>query len=142
MNDKEFAELELKATICPGQCEWPKPENVVWQKLHAAANEARARVSKAYAQRDEIDRDAGLSREDKQHQRREVLDQALAQFESSKTLLCAREAVRYDASPEVLKALEEAELGWERAMNKIAERTAQTKAPGGARSGALISGRI
>ena len=44
MSDKEFAELELRATICPGQCEWPKPENIVWQKLHAVPNEAREHV--------------------------------------------------------------------------------------------------
>ena len=53
MSDKEFAELELRATICPGQCEWPKPENIIWQKLHAVPNEARERVSKVYAQMDE-----------------------------------------------------------------------------------------
>jgi hypothetical protein len=32
MSDKEFAELQLRVTICPGQCEWPKPEYVHWQK--------------------------------------------------------------------------------------------------------------
>ena len=26
MSDKEFAELELRATICPQQCRWPAPE--------------------------------------------------------------------------------------------------------------------
>ena len=52
MSDKEFAELELRATICPGQCKWPKAEYVHWQRLHEAANEARERVSKAYAGRD------------------------------------------------------------------------------------------
>jgi hypothetical protein len=93
MSDKEFAELELRATICPGQCEWPKPEYVHWQKLHEAANEARARVSKAYTQMDEIDRNADLSREEKQHQRCEVAAHALAGFDASKTLLRAREAV-------------------------------------------------
>ena len=31
MSDKEFAELELRATICPQQCRWPKPEYVHWQ---------------------------------------------------------------------------------------------------------------
>ena len=65
MSDKQFAELELRATICPQQCRWPKPESVHWQKLHEAANEARARVSKFYALADEIDRNPGLSRDDK-----------------------------------------------------------------------------
>jgi hypothetical protein len=35
------------------------------QKLHEAVNEARERVSKAYMQMDEIDRDADLSRDGK-----------------------------------------------------------------------------
>src|SRR4029453_7749865 len=126
MNDREFAELELRVTIWPGQCGWPEPENIVWQKLHAVPNEARERVNKVYAQMDEIDGNADLSREDKQHKRSEVMAQTLAEFEASKTLVRAREAVRCDASPATLKALEQAEGGWERAMNKIAERAGRT----------------
>ena len=48
---------------------WPAPEYLHWQRMHEAANEARARVSKFYALADEIDRNAGLSRDDKYHQR-------------------------------------------------------------------------
>ena len=129
MSDSEFAELELRATICPGQCRWPKPEYVHWQKLHAVPNEARERVSRAYTQMDEIDGNAELSREDKHYQRCEVVAQALAEFEASKTLMRAREAVRDGASPALLKALEQAEAGWQRAMNKIAERAGLTKVP-------------
>jgi hypothetical protein len=129
MSDKEFAELELRITICPSQCGWPKPENIIWQKLHAVPNEARERVSKVYAQMDEIDGNADLSREDKQHRRSEVMAQTLAEFEASKTLVRAREAVRCDASPATLKALEQAEAGWERAMNKVAERAGAGKSP-------------
>ena len=70
MSDKEFAELELRATICPGQCEWPAPEYLHWQRLHEVANEARARVSKFYTLADEIDRNTDLSRDDKYRQRR------------------------------------------------------------------------
>jgi hypothetical protein len=126
MNDREFAELELRATICPGQCEWPESDYGQWQRLHAVPNEARERVSKAYTQMDEIDCNANLSREEKQHQRCEVADHALAAFDASKTLLRAREAARYDASPAMLKALKEAEVGWQRAVNKIAERAGRT----------------
>ena len=93
MSDKEFAELELRATICPGQCGWPKPEYVHWQKLHEAANEARERVSKVYTQMDEIDRNADLSRDGKYRQRSKTAAQAIADFEASKTLARAREAV-------------------------------------------------
>ena len=56
MNDTEFSELQLRATIVPQQARWPAPEYVHWQRLHAAANEARERVSKACMLMDEIDR--------------------------------------------------------------------------------------
>ena len=70
--------------------------------------------------------------------------QAIANFEASRTLERAREAVRYvieqwkrdDVSPEIagardatLKAMNEAEAGWQRAMDKIAERASLTKGP-------------
>ena len=109
--------------------------------MHAVATEVRERVSKAYAQMDEIDGISNLSREEKQHKRCEVAD-PIGEFEVSKTLVRAREAARCDGSLAMLKALEEAETAWERAMNKIAERAGRPKAPGGTRSGALISGRI
>ena len=136
MSDKEFAELELRATICPQQCRWPKPEYVHWQKLHEAANEARARVSKFYALADEIDRNPGLSRDDKYRQRSKSADEAIADFEASKTLARAREAVKLavakNDSPDgvgMLKAMKETERDWQRAMDKIAERAGLTKSP-------------
>ena len=127
MSDKEFTELELRVTICPGQCGWPKSTCGQWQRLHAVPTEARERVSKVYAHMDEIDGNAALSREDKHHRRSEVMAQTLAEFEASKTLMRAREAVRSDPSPTTLKALEQAEAGWKRAMDKIAERAGRTK---------------
>ena len=80
MSDKEFAQLELRATICPDQGRWPAAELPHWQRLHQAANEARARVSDANMQMDEIDRDANLSSDDKQHQRSEVAAHAFAEL--------------------------------------------------------------
>jgi hypothetical protein len=127
MSDREFAELELRATICPGQCEWPKSAYGQWQRLHAVPTEARERVRKAYTKMDEIDRNSDLSREEKQHQRCELAAQAFAEFDASKTVARAREAVRSDPSPTTLKALEQAEAGWKRAMDKIAERAGRTK---------------
>ena len=138
MSDKEFAELELRVTICPEQCEWPKPEYVHWQKLHEAANEARERVSKAYMQMDEIDRNADLSPEGKYRQRSKTAAQAIADFEASRTLVRAREAVelavaKHHIEPEVrdatLKAMNQAEQGWQKAIDKIAERVSLTKGP-------------
>jgi hypothetical protein len=70
---------------------------------------------------------------DIQYRRRcEIADQAIADFEASKTLARARQAVelapaRTDAEGSALKALKELEKGWERAINKIAERASMTK---------------
>jgi hypothetical protein len=75
------------------QVRWPAPEYVHWQRLHSAANEARERVSNAYKHMAEIDCNADLSREGKERQRREAAVQAIADFEASKTLARAREAV-------------------------------------------------
>ena len=60
MNDQEFFELQLRATIVPQQVRWPGSEYPHWRRLHEAVNEARARVSKAYMQMDEIDRSANF----------------------------------------------------------------------------------
>ena len=136
MNDTEFFELQLRATIVPQQVRWPAPEYLHWQRMHEAANEARARVSKFYALADEIDRNAGLSRDDKYHQRSKSADEAIADFAASKTLTRAREAVKLavakNVSPDevgMLKALKELEHGWQRATDKIAERAGRTKGP-------------
>jgi hypothetical protein len=144
MSDKEFAELELRAAVCPGQCRWPKPEYAAhWQKLHAAANEARERVRKAESVIDEIDRDTSFSVDDRRRQRSKTADEAIADFEVSKTLSRARQAVELVVakrnceghvppeiardSEDMLKALKEVERDWPRAMNKIAERAGRSK---------------
>jgi len=75
---------------------------------------------------DEIDRNAALSSEDKQHRRYQVMADAFADFEESNALVRAREAARQDAHPVMIKALEQAEVGWDRAMNKIAERAGRS----------------
>ena len=109
MNDREFSELQPRMTIVPQQVRWPAPEYVHWQRLHAVADEARDRVSKAYAQMDEIDCNTDLSRDGKYRQRRKAAAQAIADFEVSKTLARAREAVevavaKHHVSPEIAKA--------------------------------------
>ena len=145
MNDKEFSELQLRIMIVPQQVRWPAPEYLHWQRLHEAANEARERVSKAYVQMDVIDRDADLSREGKERQRRKAAAQAIADFEASKTLARAREAAELvvakrnfegHVSPEIardsegtLKAVKELEQGWQKAIDKIAECAGITKGP-------------
>lgn len=138
MNDKEFSELKLRMAIVPQQARWPAPNCVHWQRLHAVADEARERVSKACAQMDEIDRKPNLSREEKERQRRKAWAQAIAAFEASRTLACAREAVEVavgkpniepEARDAMLKAMKEAEVGWQRAVDKIGERASLTRSP-------------
>ena len=96
-------------------------------------------------QMDEIDRNPDLSREGRERQRRKTAAQAIADFEASKTLARARETVEFavakhqveqNVSPEIAeardatrKALKEAEQGWRRAIDKIAERACLTKGP-------------
>ena len=96
-------------------------------------------------QMDEIDRDVELSSDGKYHQRRKTAAQAIADFEESKTLARAREPVELfvtrhngdqgitpdiDESRNVtMKAMDEAEQGWRRAIDKIAERAGLSKRP-------------
>ena len=158
MSDREFSELQLRVQICPAQCKWPKPDvtfsivgdkpnamGMHWQRLHEAANEARARVSKAYMQMDEIDRNVNLSRDGKNRERSNIAAQAIADFKASKTLARARETVELavakykleqHVSPEIahdseaaLKAMKEVERAWQRATDKIAERASLSKTP-------------
>ena len=74
----------------------------------------------------------------KYRQRCAIADQAIADFEASKTLARAREAVelavaKHDIEQHVRdatrKALKEAEHGWQRVIDKIAERAILTKSP-------------
>ena len=138
MDDAKFNELTLKMSITPQQVRWPAPEYLQhWQRLHEAANEARERVSKAYLQMDEIDRTSDLSRDGKCRQRSKTAAQAIADFEASKTLARAREAVEFAVGKHIepkardatLKALKETEQGWQKAIDKIAERASLTKDP-------------
>jgi hypothetical protein len=138
MNDKEFSELQLRAAIVPQQVRWPAPDFVHWQRLHEVVNEARHRVTKAYMQMDEIDRNTALSREGKELQRRKTAAQAVADFAASKTLVRAREAVesavtnhnlKAQARDAALEAMKQADRGWRRAIDKIAERVSVTKGP-------------
>ena len=131
--------------IIPQQLRWPAAEFLHWQRLHAVADEARERVSKAYMLMDEIDRNADLSRDGKYRQRSKIADQATADFEASRTLARAREAVELavakrncegQLSPEIvrdseatLKAMKELEQGWQKGSDKISERAGRTTGP-------------
>jgi hypothetical protein len=145
MQNEEFSELQLRMIIVPQQVRWPAPEYLHWKKLHEAANEARARVSEFYTLADEIDRNADLSRDGKYSQRSKAAAQAIADFEASRTLTRAREAVRLavakrncegPVSPEIardseatLMAMSELEKGWQRSTDKIADRASKGPVP-------------
>ena len=91
---------------------------------------------------DEIDRNVSLSSEARCQQRGKAATEAIAGFDSSRTLVRAREAVERVAternlnaylSPEMakdtdvmLRAMKKTEKGWQRAVDKIAERSCQT----------------
>ena len=84
MSDREFSELQLRVQICPRNVSGRSPRSHFrsWatnRPLRActgnacmAANEARARVNKAYVQMDEIDRNNDLSRDGKYRQRNKI----------------------------------------------------------------------
>jgi len=42
MSDRDFGELEIKAMIAPHSVKWPT-HSLLWQRLHAVVDEARAR---------------------------------------------------------------------------------------------------
>ena len=72
----------------------------------------------------------------KYRRRTELAAQAIADFEASRTLARAREAVELavakhqveqHVSDAALNAMKELERGWQRAMDKIAERAGRTK---------------
>ena len=92
MSNKEFRELELKASIAPSQSQWPT-EHLHWQRLGAAADEARSRLGKFLEAVDETGVDGRLSREGKAEERKKAAVKALAAFDGSKTLEHARESV-------------------------------------------------
>ena len=81
---------------------------------------------------------SGRQRQTSQPQVVRIAAQAIADLEASRTLARAREAVkrltdRDDVSPEIadatLKAMKEADAGWQRSMDKIAERAGRSKGP-------------
>jgi hypothetical protein len=93
MDDKAFTEHGLKLSICPTQARWPEPKVLHWQALHRCADEARDRVAQAWAAISEIDADKDLSSEGKARRRKKVTDETIADFERSKTLISAKDAV-------------------------------------------------
>jgi hypothetical protein len=91
MSDKEFRELELKASIAPSQSQWPT-EHLHWQRINAAVFEARSLLGKFLEAVDEIEADPRLSREGKAAERKKAAEKTLAAFAGSRTLARAQES--------------------------------------------------
>jgi hypothetical protein len=106
MNDEQLTELQLQAEIMPQAARWPAPavdvsimgdtpsmRGLVWAKLHAVPREARERVAQAWAGMDSIDADVDLSVEGKIRRKKQYAIEVLADFEKSKALVDAKDAV-------------------------------------------------
>ncbi len=92
MNDKEFTDLHIRASIVPKAEGWPD-DLLHWQRIKAVVIEARTRLSNAYAELERIDADADLSAEGKARKKKKVAAEAIADFQQSKTLASAKETV-------------------------------------------------
>jgi hypothetical protein len=93
MDDKKFDDLKIRMTILPEAHKWPPPDYTHWERLHAVADEVRSRVAKAFAALDEIDHNPDLSPEGRIKGRAKLAEQAITNFQRSKTLEEARAAV-------------------------------------------------
>ena len=113
MDDYQFELLKIKAAVCPSKDRWPSPDVQVsimgdkptisggmlhWSALHAAVDDARGRVTKAFAKMAAIDGDRNLSPAGRDLKKREVADAAIASFENAKALAGARDSVERQIS--------------------------------------------
>ena len=113
MDDYQFELLQIKAAVCPSKDRWPSPDVRVsimgdkptisggmlhWSALHAAVDDARERVTNAFAKMAAIDGDRNLSPAGRDLKKREIADAAIAGFEKAKTLASARDSVERQIS--------------------------------------------
>jgi hypothetical protein len=94
MDDSAYKDLKVHMTIIPESHKWPPPDYTHWEKLHLVADEARSRVSKAFASLDEVDRNPDLTAEGKAKERVKLAERAVADFQKSNALENARAAVQ------------------------------------------------
>ena len=113
MDDYQFELLQIKAAVCPSKDGWPSPDVQVsimgdkptisggmlhWSALHAAVDDARERVTKAFAKMAAIDGDRNLSPAGRDLKKREIADATIAGFQKAKTLADARYSVERQIS--------------------------------------------
>lgn len=94
MNDKEFAQLQLRASICPSlEVEWDPPGYQYWIDLHDAAKELRTVVGHARAGVEAIEKDKDLTPDARKRKRHELARQTMTQLEKLPSMEKARASV-------------------------------------------------
>ena len=110
MDDYQFELLQIKAAVCPSKDSWPSPDVQVsimgdrptikggalhWSALHACVDDARDRVTKAFAKMAAIDGDKNLSAAGKESKKKGIAEAAITDLEKSKSLSAARKSVEH-----------------------------------------------
>ena len=97
MNNKEFTELQLRASLCPGlEVEWEAPDTYThWAHLHRAAKELREVVAHARAGVAAIDQDKDLTADARKRRKHELARQTMAVLEKFPSMEKARQSVAY-----------------------------------------------
>jgi hypothetical protein len=110
MDDYQFELLRIKAAVCSSKDSWPSPDvqvsimgdkptitggTLYWSSLHACVDDARTRVTEAFAKMSAVDEDKTLSPAGKELKRKEIAEAAIASFEKSKSLVAARASVEH-----------------------------------------------
>ena len=108
MDDHQFELLRIKAAVCPSKDAWPSPDLQVsimgdkpkitggalhWNSLHACVDDARTKVTEAFAKMSATDEDKNLSPAGKDLKKKEIAEAAIASFEKAKSLAAARDSV-------------------------------------------------
>ena len=94
MNDKEFTELQLRASICPGlEVEWDPPGYQYWIDLHDAAKELRTVVGHVRAGVAAIENDRDLTPDACRRKKHELARQTMEQLEKIPSMEKARASV-------------------------------------------------
>jgi len=95
MTDKEFTDLQLRASICPElETAWDPPTSFLhWAHIHEAAQELRAVVGHVRAGVEEIERDKDLTPDARRRKQHELARQTMDHLEQLPIIEKARQSV-------------------------------------------------
>jgi len=95
MDDKQFAELSLRSSLCPSlETQWDKPDTYQhWSDLHAAAHELRNVIGHVRAGVQAIEADRDLTPDARKRKRHELARQAMSELEKIKSVEKAQASV-------------------------------------------------